>query len=432
MLFVQQALIRHRKWLHGAPPPQPTGRFDATTATAILAFQREAAVLPTADGIVSPRGFTVAQLARETIPPLRHRIFLAMCWAHPNDTLSDADFAAVARDLSCEVAAIHAVADTEAKDSPWDSVGRPVILFERHKFAAHTGGRFNDTYPDISNARLGDYGLPHAQYDRLRRAAVLDEQAALKSASWGLFQILGENHEDAGYGRCDTFVTAMMQSRGNHLRAFVSFVAANPATLRAIQTRDWAGFARSIAASCTRCCTRPRRGSGPIMARAFVHAVAATASLLTAYNVAPDTTAQAQPPARRGSSSASTDDKPLGIRFADGSSVKLVASRRDSKRGLSHAACAITVDRQRIETIGSGDTEVYTCDRLRAAGRLSSVGKARQIGLIYAVSSPNAAFNTALILIDRGGHWMLDAKSVGAYDDTPAARSIAALRLATR
>jgi hypothetical protein len=123
---------------------------------------------------------------------------------------------------------------------------------------------------------------------------------------------------------------------------------------------------------------------------------------------------------------------PLSIRFADGRRATLIASKRDGKRGVSVAQCAVTIDRQPIETVGSGDTESYSCDALAAAGRLSPAGHARRIGLIYRVSSPNAHFNTALIVIEHAGRWTLDPRSVGVFDDTPAATSIAALRLATR
>ena len=114
--FVQQALARHARWLRGVAVRPVSGRFDAATAVAITKFQREAAALRIADGTVLSRGFTIAQLARDASPKPKHRIFLAMCWAHPNDMQSDADYAAAARRLSCEVAAIRAVVDTEAKD----------------------------------------------------------------------------------------------------------------------------------------------------------------------------------------------------------------------------------------------------------------------------------------------------------------------------
>ncbi len=242
---IQRLLVRHARWLDGAPPPEVNGQYDAATARAILGFQKDGAALAVPDGVVSPRGGTLARLALDQIAGPQHRIFRSLCWAHQGDTLTEADFATVATTLGCEVAAIKAVADTEAKDEPWDMMGRPIILFERHKFAKHSHGLYNRSHPDISTPRAGGYGPSSRQYDRLRRAAMLDETAALKSASWGLFQIMGENHGDAGHPTVAAFVDAMMLRRSEHLKAFAHFVAANPGMKKAIQNRDWATFARA-------------------------------------------------------------------------------------------------------------------------------------------------------------------------------------------
>lgn len=40
---VQEALVRHGKWLNGLRPPAVTGQFDQSTAAAIVAFQHVAA-----------------------------------------------------------------------------------------------------------------------------------------------------------------------------------------------------------------------------------------------------------------------------------------------------------------------------------------------------------------------------------------------------
>jgi N-acetylmuramidase len=58
---------------------------------------------------------------------------------------------------------------------------RPQILFERHKFHALTGGRFDLSHPDISQPTARGYGLGGAnQYNRLAEAISLERQAALK------------------------------------------------------------------------------------------------------------------------------------------------------------------------------------------------------------------------------------------------------------
>lgn len=122
--------------------------------------------------------------------------------------------------------------------------GRPIILFERHKFAEHTNNRFNRSHPDISNTVPGKWGAPGRQYERLRRAAMLDETAALKSASWGMFQILGQYHAAAGYPTVAAFVDGMMGDVAAHLQAFIGFIQATKGLHRALKDKDWPKFAR--------------------------------------------------------------------------------------------------------------------------------------------------------------------------------------------
>lgn len=123
----------------------------------------------------------------------------------------------------------------------------------------------------------------------------------------------------------------------------------------------------------------------------------------------------------------SNDGAARTIGFADGSILDLRALKGDAKRGLSDAQCAVVIGEQRIETIGTGDLDAYTCGALIEAGALSNAGAARRIGLIYRVSSPNAQFQTALVLVEQRGRWALDPESVGVYDDSPEAKSLDAL-----
>ena len=73
---------------------------------------------------------------------------------------------------------------------------RPQILFERHIFRKYTDGRFDSEAPDISGP-AGAYGLLSEQYSKLEKAlslcakAKLVPEPALKSASWGMGQVMG-------------------------------------------------------------------------------------------------------------------------------------------------------------------------------------------------------------------------------------------------
>jgi hypothetical protein len=111
---------------------------------------------------------------------------------------------------------------------------RPVILFERHIFSKQTEGKFDAEHPDISNRIPGGYSHGAAEYDRLAKAAQLDRTAAMKSASWGLGQVMGFNFDKAGYGSVETMVTKSMESEDEQLRAMANFLkATRPSSRRA-------------------------------------------------------------------------------------------------------------------------------------------------------------------------------------------------------
>lgn len=157
--------------------------------------------------------------------------------------VTDEAFAQAAEAIGCEVAAIRAVASVESAQSGFLDDGRPVILFERHLFHRYTNGAHSSKHPDISWRTGGGYKGGKREYERLEEAMGLDEEAALKSASWGKFQILGSNHRAAGFPTVFEFVEAAKQSEDNHLMAFVNFVKANNLD-KALRDRNWVAFAR--------------------------------------------------------------------------------------------------------------------------------------------------------------------------------------------
>lgn len=156
--------------------------------------------------------------------------------------LTPADFARAAAALGCPVAAVRAVVEVESKGGFLPD-GRPRILFERHKFSALTNHAHDADYPAISARLPGGYLGGAREYDRLGEALALDRQAALKSASWGAFQIMGFNHAAAGYADVESFVAAMVSGHAAQLDAFVAFVRA-AGLAPALAAQDWPAFAR--------------------------------------------------------------------------------------------------------------------------------------------------------------------------------------------
>jgi LysM repeat protein len=162
-------------------------------------------------------------------------------------SLTAADWQRAADALGVDVASIKAVAEVEAKKSGFLDDGRPKILFEAHQFAARTGDRYDSSHPNISSARWNRdlYVGGAGEYKRLEEAMGLNRDAALKSASWGRFQIMGFNHKAAGYNNVEDFVNAMKQNEGKQLDAFVNFIKSDATMHKALQKHDWAGFAYS-------------------------------------------------------------------------------------------------------------------------------------------------------------------------------------------
>lgn len=140
--------------------------------------------------------------------------------------------------------ALWAVLSVETAGCGYLPDRRPKLLFERHHFSRLTQNRFDNSYPDVSDPSAGGYGRSGAhQYDRLEVAESLDADAALKSASWGLGQILGENYIAVGYSTVRDMVSAFVDSEDGQLLGMANFIASSPMK-QALQNKDWQGFAR--------------------------------------------------------------------------------------------------------------------------------------------------------------------------------------------
>jgi hypothetical protein len=157
--------------------------------------------------------------------------------------ISDADLCRNAKLIKTSTAEIQTFLEVETKGRGFDSKDRPLILFERHWFHKFTRGIFDAKHPNISNSKPGGYGTSASQYARFSEAFALDPIAAMKSASWGLGQVMGFNYAVAGYASVGEFVDAMKESEGKQLDAAVNFVLHNGLDDE-LRRHDWAGFAR--------------------------------------------------------------------------------------------------------------------------------------------------------------------------------------------
>lgn len=156
--------------------------------------------------------------------------------------LSDTDYRRAADLLGVEQAVIRAVVDVETSGSGFLPDGRPKILFERHWFWSLTPLPVSKTRPDLSDPQPGGYLGGDREWHRLNDAIKFDRVAALKSASWGLGQVMGFNYAIAGYRDIEEFVRAMHHSEGKQLEAMMNFIQ-NKNLVSALRRRDWTAFA---------------------------------------------------------------------------------------------------------------------------------------------------------------------------------------------
>jgi hypothetical protein len=165
--------------------------------------------------------------------------------------LAGTDYQRAAQRLKCDVPAIMAVAEVESAGDGFLSDGRVKILFEGHQFYKFTKGIYATTHPTIcyrkwttqfytkgKNADIRGAG----ELARLEEAMSLNRKAALLSASYGKFQIMGFNFAICGFVSVEDFYAAMQESEGEHLDAFCSYIKGNCLDDE-LRNHEWAKFA---------------------------------------------------------------------------------------------------------------------------------------------------------------------------------------------
>jgi hypothetical protein len=165
--------------------------------------------------------------------------------------ISEKQFADSAQTLNVEVAAIKAVAEIESSGEGFLADGKPKILFEPHIFWKQLRAKginpnlFMEENPDIlyPTWKSGAYGPVSRQHERLEKASKINRDAALQSASWGKFQIMGFNWKLCGAASLQEFINDMFESEDKQLLRFTIYIK-NTFLDDELRNHDWAGFAR--------------------------------------------------------------------------------------------------------------------------------------------------------------------------------------------
>lgn len=165
--------------------------------------------------------------------------------------LSFSDICKAAELLGVEPCVVQAVVEVESGGSGFLPDGRTKILFEGHVFWKELQKRAIDPtpltarYPNIIYPKWdrSQYKGGAHEWERLNTAALVNKEAALCSASYGLFQIMGFNHRAAGFDSVQAFVDAQKESEARQLESFCAYMRSE-GLIHFLLERDWAGFAR--------------------------------------------------------------------------------------------------------------------------------------------------------------------------------------------
>lgn len=162
--------------------------------------------------------------------------------------LAPEDLKAAGKALGVPVEVVAAVLEVEASGKGFDGKGRPKILFEPHIFYRELGkGSKRDAAvaQGLAYEKQGTKPYPKSmdeRYGQVDAASAIDPVAALRSASWGLPQIMGFNHGAAGYTTVFDMVDDMKMSEGRQVQAFVRLLISWELDDE-LRGKDWTKFA---------------------------------------------------------------------------------------------------------------------------------------------------------------------------------------------
>lgn len=210
--------------------------------------------------------------------------------AYEDKPIAEKDWLRLAEGLECEVNVLKAIAKVESggrsafwviNDTAEHKVHAPKIMFERHYFhnltcangplpntkkkRRHGKGVAgckspHDDHPDICwrtgyrkakllNSNDGAMHDGHVDRDdirdnrqdylRLINAYRLNQEAALKSASWGKFQVMGANFSACGEKNIKNFVAKMCRNELGQTGLLAGFIKKNPELWKAVKEKNW-------------------------------------------------------------------------------------------------------------------------------------------------------------------------------------------------
>lgn len=210
------------------------GNFGPNTDAAVKKYQEDHEL--TVDGIIGPKTYA------HILESIKSSIKL----------ITEQDFINAAKELDCDINAVKAVQKVETGGrSGFNDNGTPKILFEGHIFWSQLQKvginpmNYEIKYSSVlyKHWTKNKYFGGEKEYLRLTKAKNISIIAANKSASWGMFQIMGMNYAACGEPTIDGFINKMYESEGAQLELFVNFIKHNRKMWDALKNQNWAIFA---------------------------------------------------------------------------------------------------------------------------------------------------------------------------------------------
>ena len=170
----------------------------------------------------------------------------------PGGDITDWDYEMFGKLLGVESACLKAVIKVETgSKGGFEKSGKPQILFEGHVFwreLVKLGKNPSQLVPgnedilyktwDKSKYRGGE-----KEWIRFEKAEKIDRSAAIKSASWGMFQIMGNNYALCGCRSVSEFFESMCKSKFSQFVLGMDFLKQSK-LVKYLVMKDWTGFAK--------------------------------------------------------------------------------------------------------------------------------------------------------------------------------------------
>lgn len=162
----------------------------------------------------------------------RERIYYETAWPVLTERIPPSEHKRAADALSIHPAAPRATSIVETRDRPFFD-GIPIVRLETH----HWRKRRQATKSAMRFDKVKNWRDLYRRWERFRDMADLQFGPAVKSHSFGAFQIMGFNHHLCGFESPFAFLEAMKTVEGQ-VTAFIRFVQANPPLHRAMAEQD--------------------------------------------------------------------------------------------------------------------------------------------------------------------------------------------------